>query len=139
MCYIPAMRNTLTVTVLLLALIQSQPCSAQSNPDLRGLWVGSAQGSIFGAEGSVNILRQTGREIYGIVEGGNFFGNARFDIRGTVYGNMIVGEKAGNLFRGWLYPDGVIRGSVRAIDGDTYQVVIHRPHSHWGSGTRPGW
>lgn len=127
--------NIIFFFVLLLAI----PCWGQSVPDLRGLWVGSAQGPIFGAEGSVNILRQTGGEIYGIVEGGNFFGKARFDIKGRVQGNMILGEKAGNYFRGWLYPDGIIRGAVQAVDGDTYQVVIQRPYPSWGGATPHQW
>lgn len=112
---------------------------AQAPPDLRGLWVGSAQGSIFSAEGSINILDQKGNRIYGIVEGGNFFGTARFDINGLVQGNMIFGEKAGNYFRGWLYPDGVIRGAVQAIDGDTYHVTIQRPQPAWRPGVTQGW
>ena len=42
--------------------------------DIRGGWVGNAKGKIFGAEGSVYITRQERDEIYGTVEGGNFFG-----------------------------------------------------------------
>ncbi len=101
--------------------------------DMRGLWVGKAQGSIFGAEGSVNITVQKDDNIYGVVEGGNFLGRAKFSISGKVRGSYIFGQKEGNTFQGVIYPDGSIRGEVRAIDGDTYQIFLRRPYSQmWG-------
>lgn len=99
--------------------------------DIRGVWEGKAQGSIFGAEGSVNIIRQEGDTIFGVVEGGNFFGKARFTISGKIHGNQIVGEKAGNVFRGALYSDGAIRGAMKTVDGDIYQVFLRRPYNYW--------
>jgi hypothetical protein len=101
--------------------------------DLRGQWVGNAQGTIFGAEGSVTITQQDGEDIYGIVEGGNFLGRARFSINGKVRGNQIYGDKDGHTFQGFLYPDGTIRGVFRASDGDAYKVILRRPYSMWGA------
>lgn len=100
--------------------------------DLRGSWVGKAQGSIFGAEGVVNVFRQKNGKIFGIVEGGNFFGTARFEIQGMVRGNMIIGEKAGNVFQGYLFQDGTIRGMVRTVDGDSYRIFLRRSQPLWG-------
>jgi len=100
--------------------------------DLRGPWVGNAQGTIFGAKGSVNITRQTGEDIFGIVEGSNFLGSARFTINGRVRGNHIFGSREGHTFEGFLYPDGSIRGLFRASDGDTYSVFLQRPYQYWG-------
>lgn len=100
--------------------------------DIRGQWVGDAKGSIFGAKGTVNIIRQNGQDFYGLVEGGNFFGTARFDINGKIRGNYIFGAKEGHSFQGFLYPDGTIRGVFRAVDGDSYRVFLQRPYSYWG-------
>jgi hypothetical protein len=102
------------------------------------MWVGNAKGTIFGAEGSMNITYQQGEDIYGIIEGGNFFGRARFAIQGTLRGNEIYGRKDGHTFKGLLYADGTIRGVFRASDGDTYDVFLQRAHSYWGWGTAPG-
>ncbi len=90
--------------------------------------MGKAQGSIFGAEGTVTITVQKGEDIQGIVEGGNFLGTAKFGIQGKIQGNRIYGEKEGNVFQGILYPDGSIRGAVRAVDGDTYHVFLRRAY-----------
>jgi hypothetical protein len=109
-----------------------------SSVDIRGMWVGNAKGTIFGAEGSMNITYQRGEDIYGIIEGGNFFGRARFAIQGTLRGNEIYGRKDGHTFKGFLYADGTIRGVFRAADGDTYDVFLQRAHSYWGWGTAPG-
>jgi hypothetical protein len=107
--------------------------------DIRGQWVGNAQGSIFGAEGSVTITHQNGQEIYGVVEGGNVFGRARFNINGKVHGNYIYGEKEGHTFQGYLYPDGTIRGVFRASDGDAYKVLLRRPYPMWGIPNQGMW
>ncbi|MBI5252761.1 MAG: hypothetical protein HY912_24965 [Desulfomonile tiedjei] len=100
--------------------------------DIRGQWVGNAKGPIFGAEGTVTIMRQEGENIYGIVEGGNFLGKAKFDIIGKIRGNSIFGEKEGNTFHGYLYVDGSIRGLFKDITGDSYNVFLRRPYSQWG-------
>ena len=101
--------------------------------DIRGQWSGTAKGAIFGAEGSVNITDQRGEDIFGVVEGGNIFGKAKFTITGKIRGGQIFGEKDGHTFQGFLYPDGSIRGVFRASDGDTYQVSLQRPYSNgWG-------
>jgi hypothetical protein len=94
--------------------------------------VGSANGTIFGAKGSVNITHQRGEDIRGIVEGSNIFGSAKFSITGKVKGNYIFGSRDGHTFRGYLYPDGTIRGMFRAVDGDQYEVFLHRPYPYWG-------
>ncbi len=101
--------------------------------DIRGAWVGNAKGKIFGAEGSVYITRQDGDNIYGIVEGGNFLGKAKFSISGKIQGNYIFGQKDGHTFQGFLYQDGSIRGQFRASDGDTFQVFLRRPYAYWGA------
>lgn len=120
----------LSVSVFLLVVSADLPCFAT---DIRGQWVGDAKGSIFGAKGTVNIISQKGENIYGIVEGGNFFGTAKFDINGKIRGNYIFGTKEGHSFQGFLYPDGTIRGVFRASDGDSYQVFLQRPYSsYWG-------
>ncbi|MGC8657474.1 MAG: hypothetical protein ACP5U1_00200 [Desulfomonilaceae bacterium] len=106
--------------------------------DIRGVWVGSAQGSIFGAKGSVNITSQKGEEIAGIIEGGNMFGSAKFEIQGKIRGNYIFGSRDGNSFEGYIYPDWSIRGVFKGIDGDTYQVVLRRPYYYWGA-PQQGW
>ena len=100
--------------------------------DIRGPWVGSASGTIFGAKGSVNITHQRGEDIRGIVEGGNVFGSARFSITGTIRGNQIYGSKDGHTFQGYVFPNGTIRGRFRAVDGDSYEVFLHRPYPYWG-------
>jgi hypothetical protein len=100
--------------------------------DIRGAWVGNAKGKIFGAEGSVYITRQDRDQIYGTVEGGNFFGKAKFNISGRIQGNHIFGQKDGHTFQGFLYQDGSIRGQFRASDGDTFQVVLRRHYTNWG-------
>ncbi|MEJ2718760.1 MAG: hypothetical protein P8182_16805, partial [Deltaproteobacteria bacterium] len=71
---------------LLLVVLAVGP-AAGGSVDLRGVWVGKAQGPIFGAEGSVTITRQRGEDIVGVVEGGNVLGSARFGIHGKVRGN----------------------------------------------------
>ena len=101
--------------------------------DLRGKWEGEAQGPVFGAKGTVTITAQQGDNIEGIVEGGNFLGTARFSIRGKVQGNMIFGNKDGNVFQGALYADSTIRGTLRAINGEVYHVFLRRPAPAWGS------
>lgn len=108
-------------------------CSAHGQHlDIRGQWVGNAQGTIFGAEGSVFISKQRGEDIEGIVEGGNFLGRAKFDISGKIRGNYIFGHKEGHTFQGYLYPDGSIRGLFRAVDGEKFQVLLRRPALYWG-------
>jgi hypothetical protein len=121
----------LAAAVALLTVAAHVPAFAQSY-DLRGPWVGNAQGTIFGAEGSVTITRQRGEDLEGIVEGGNWLGKARFNINGKIRNNYIFGEKEGNTFQGFLYGDGTIRGLVRATDGSTYQLVLRRPYAQWG-------
>jgi len=105
--------------------------------DIRGLWVGNAKGTIFGAEGSVTITHQKGEEIQGIVEGGNIFGRAKFAISGRVRDGYIFGSKDGHTFNGYLYPDGMIRGLFRSVDGDTFQVLLQRSYPYWGWGVPP--
>lgn len=101
--------------------------------DITGVWVGNAKGSIFGAEGSVTITSQKGEEIFGIIEGGNFFGKAKFEIRGRIRGNYIFGARDGNFFHGYIYPDWTIRGVFKGMDGDTYKVFLRRPfENYWG-------
>lgn len=112
-----------------LVVFQSQTCEAL---DIRGPWVGSANGTIFGAKGSVNIFDQRGEDIQGLVEGGNMFGSAKFGITGKIRGNQIFGSKDGHTFHGYLYPDGTIRGLFRSVDGDTFKVFLHRPYPYWG-------
>ncbi|MCL5122959.1 MAG: hypothetical protein M1511_00380 [Deltaproteobacteria bacterium] len=121
--------------VMLMVMI----CAANAMAyDIRGAWVGSAQGSIFGAKGSVNITSQKGEEIAGIIEGGNVFGSAKFEIQGKIRGNYIFGSRDGNSFEGYIYPDWSIRGVFKGIDGDTYQVVLRRPYYYWGM-PQQGW
>jgi hypothetical protein len=114
------------------AVVVVCPAYGQSY-DIRGQWVGNAQGTIFGAEGSVFITKQKGEDIEGIVEGGNFFGKAKFEIIGKVRGNYIFGQKEGHTFQGYLYPDGAIRGLFRAVDGEKFQVFLRRPAMYWGA------
>jgi len=104
------------------------------NVDIRGLWLGKAQGSIFGAEGSVTITSQKGEEIQGIVEGGNRFGTAKFGIKGTIRGNSIQGSMEGHIFRGVVYSDGTIRGEMKATNGDVYEVFLRKSQPYWNSG-----
>ncbi|MGC8602835.1 MAG: hypothetical protein ACP5VS_04000 [Desulfomonilaceae bacterium] len=106
--------------------------------DIRGVWVGDAQGTIFGAKGSVTITSQQGEEIFGIIEGGNIFGTAKFEIRGKIRGNYIFGSRDGNSFEGYIYPDWSIRGVFKGIDGDKYQVFLRRPYNNWGP-PQQGW
>jgi hypothetical protein len=115
---------------LLLMVISSGPVMGS---DIRGMWIGNAKGAIFGAEGSVNITHQNGEDITGVVEGGNFFGRAKFSIQGKIRGNYIFGSKDGHTFEGFLYSDWTIQGLFRAIDGDTYKVMLRRPYPVWGS------
>lgn len=117
------------VALASLVVLHGQPCEAY---DIRGPWVGSASGTIFGAKGSVNITHQHGEDIRGIVEGGNVFGSAKFSIAGKIRGNQIFGSKDGHTFHGFLFPNGTIRGRFRAVDGDTYEVILHRPYPYWG-------
>jgi len=119
-----ALATVLTVT-------WASGASAPEAPDIRGLWVGKAKGPVFGAEGTVTITAQDRGNIEGIVEGGNFLGKARFTIRGKITGNVIHGSKDGNVFQGVLYSDSTIRGSMRAIDGDVYEVFLRRSYPYW--------
>ncbi len=123
--------NKLTYVLISVFVIILSGASAFGN-DIRGMWVGNAKGNIFGAEGSVNITHQNGEDIFGIVEGGNFFGRAKFDIQGKIRGNYIFGSKDGHTFEGFLYPDWSIQGRFRAIDGDTYKIMLRRPYPTWG-------
>lgn len=116
---------------------QSYGIAPAATPDIKGLWIGSAKGAIFGAEGSVNITHQHGEDIYGIVEGSNFFGKARFRINGKIRGNYIFGAKDGHRFQGFIYADATIRGIFTADDGDTYQIFLQRPY-YWGWGAPQG-
>jgi hypothetical protein len=106
--------------------------------DIRGVWTGNAKGSIFGAEGSVTITSQQGDDISGIIEGGNIFGRAKFEIRGKIQDNYIYGSRDGNTFQGYLYPDWTIQGVFKGIDGDTYKVHLRRPYNYWGL-PQEGW
>ncbi len=124
------MSRLLYVTISILLVVVCA-VSAFGN-DIRGMWVGNAKGSIFGAEGSVNITHQNGEDISGVVEGGNFFGRAKFAIQGKIRGNYIFGSKDGHTFEGFLYPDWTIQGLFRAIDGDTYKIMLRRPYPTWG-------
>jgi hypothetical protein len=123
------------LAIFLITVSVSAPLSAQTM-DIRGLWVGSAQGSIFGAEGTVTVTQQRGKDIVAMVEGGNFLGSARFPIRGYVSGNMVYGSLEGNHFRGFVYPDGTLRGELKAIDGDTYHVFLRKSYPYW-AGPQP--
>ena len=143
MCYGPPMKvNKLTTSLVFISLVSVftaiLPVTAHAF-DIRGVWVGKAKGSIFGAEGSVTITQQDGENLYGIVEGGNFLGKARFSIQGKIRGNQIYGEKQGNVFQGFLFGDGTIRGAVRTTDGDTYRVFLRRPYPSWGGYPQPQW
>jgi len=121
----------LATAVVLWSIVANMPAFGQGY-DLRGPWVGKAQGTIFGAEGSVTITQQRGEDLEGIVEGGNWLGKARFNIIGKIRENYVFGEKEGNTFQGYLYGDGTIRGLVRAIDGSRYQIFLRRPYPQWG-------
>ncbi len=123
--------NKLLYVLISVFLVTFYSAAAFGN-DIRGMWVGNAKGNIFGAEGSVNITHQNGEDISGIVEGGNFFGKAKFDIQGKIRGNYIFGSKDGHTFEGFLYPDWSIQGLFRAIDGDTYRIMLRRPYPTWG-------
>lgn len=122
------------VSVLVAAVLGSLAHAASRGMayDVRGQWVGNAKGTIFGAEGSVTITHQDGEDIYGIVEGGNFLGRAKFSINGKIRGNQIYGDKEGHTFQGFLYPDGSIQGVFRDTDGDSYKVILRRPYPMWG-------
>lgn len=124
-------------TICVVAVVVVCTAHGQSY-DIRGQWVGNAQGTIFGAEGSVFITKQRGEDIEGIVEGSNFLGKAKFDIAGKVRGNYIFGQKQGHIFQGYLYPDGAIRGLFTAVDGDKFQVFLRRPPTYWGGAQQPG-
>lgn len=123
--------NKLLYVLISVFLVTFYSAAAFGN-DIRGMWVGNAKGNIFGAEGSVNITHQNGEDISGIVEGSNFFGKAKFDIQGKIRGNYIFGSKDGHTFEGFLYPDWSIQGLFRAIDGDTYRIMLRRPYPTWG-------
>ncbi len=130
-------RKHLITLVIAIALILA--CTFQCEAyDITGMWVGNAKGSIFGAEGSVTITSQKGEEISGVIEGGNFFGRAKFDIQGRIQGNYIFGARDGNSFHGYIYPDWTIRGVFKGIDGDTYQVFLKRHYNnYWGVPQQP--
>ncbi len=128
---------------LLLSVVVAVPAFGESSRmqsyDIRGPWVGNAQGTIFGAKGSVLITHQIRDDIFGVVEGGNSFGSAKFDIVGKIQGNQIFGQKDGHTFHGYLYGDGTIRGTFRSVDGDAFQVFLRRPYSYWGMGNSGSW
>lgn len=115
---------------IVVVAVAAAPAGAR-NVDIRGLWLGKAQGPIFGAEGSVTITSQKGEEISGIVEGGNMFGTAKFGIKGTVRGNAIHGSLEGHIFRGMVYSDGTIRGEMKATNGEVYEVFLRRSEPYW--------
>jgi hypothetical protein len=108
-------------------------------PDIRGPWVGKAKGTIIGAEGSVFVTHQQGEDVRAVVEGSNFFGTARFNIACKVRGNQIFGSLDGHSFQGFLYMDGTIRGTFRAVTGDTFEVILQRPYQSWGMRQPGGW
>ncbi len=122
----------LVAAVVLWSLVSAISAFGANYYDIRGPWVGNAKGPIFGAEGTVTIIGQRGEDIEGIVEGGNWLGKAKFNISGKIRGNYIFGEKEGNTFQGYLYADGTIRGFMRGVDGDTYQIFLKRPYQQWG-------
>ncbi len=128
----------LTFWVLVVICAQSMAYGQQSY-DIRGQWVGKAQGSIFGAEGSVTITHQTGENIQGIVEGGNIFGTAKFSITGKIKGNYIFGDKEGNVFNGYINSDGTIRGMAQAITGEKFNIFLKRPYNQWGMPPTGSW
>lgn len=119
--------------LLIVAVTASAVPVYARNVDIRGLWLGKAQGPIFGAEGSVTITSQKGEEISGIVEGGNMFGSAKLGIKGTVRGNAIHGSLEGNVFRGLVLPDGTIRGEMKAVNGEVYEVFLRKSQPYWGA------
>jgi hypothetical protein len=125
-------RHFFFVLTIVLAAVGAVYSAHGQSFDIRGQWVGNAQGTIFGAEGSVFISKQRGEDIEGIVEGGNFLGRAKFDISGKIRGNYIFGHKEGHTFQGYLYPDGTIRGLFRAVDGEKFEVLLRRPAMYWG-------
>jgi hypothetical protein len=129
-------RILLAIALGLLLTAAGQSFAAGAAYDLRGVWVGNAKGPIFGADGSVTITHQEGDRITGIAEGGNVFGRARLNIRGRVNGNYIYGSMDGNLFQGYVYPDGTIQGALKAVDGDTYRIFLRRNMTQyypWGA------
>lgn len=121
----------LLVAVGALVALGGTAAGAAALADIRGPWVGNAQGRIFGAKGSVYIMSQQGEDIRGVVEGGNAFGRAKFNISGKIRGNQIFGAMDGHTFSGLVLPDGTIRGVFRASDGDTYDVSLSRPYQYW--------
>ncbi|MFC1836501.1 hypothetical protein ACFL2Q_17555 [Thermodesulfobacteriota bacterium] len=123
--------KSVSLVILLFALV-AVPDAFGQTLDIRGQWVGKAKGRIFGAEGSVTITQQEGENISGIVQGGNVFGKAKFRIKGTIRGNRIIGEKQGNIFQGFIYSDGSIRGTMKTTDGEVYHVFLRRPFNPWG-------
>lgn len=137
MCYIKPMGKHVILSVMLaLGLAAAAPDAVRTglcqSYDIRGPWVGSAKGSILGAEGTVTITAQQGEQIHGIVEGSNFLGKARFPIDGIIRGNYIFGSKEGHTFQGYLYGDGTIRGMFVASDGDKFSIFLRRPYPQWG-------
>jgi hypothetical protein len=123
------------ITILVAALCSACIGTAhaqQGTYDIRGQWVGDAQGVVFGAKGSVVITDQRGEDIRGVAEGSNVFGSARFGIAGKIRGNYIFGNKEGNTFQGWVYPDNTIRGMVRAVTGDEFQITLRKSYQYWG-------
>lgn len=127
----PKRQMYLLLAPFLLISFAAHAAGPYPSADIRGIWEGNAQGSIFGAKGSVHIVSQQGEDIQGVVEGGNVFGRAKFTISGKVMGNQVFGSKDGHTFSGFLYPDGTIRGVFRASDGDTYSVFLRRPYQYW--------
>ncbi len=134
---IRALPATLRFMVALVGVVWC--CSPADAYDLRGEWRGSAKGSLFGAEGSVVVTKQSGEDFAAVVEGGNWLGRGSFNIRGKIRGAYIFGSKEGNTFQGALYGDGTIRGIAKLFDGSEYKVVLQRPFSQWGSGPFRTW
>lgn len=131
--YVIMKKYFISVLVMVCLVCVGSYAGAQS-VDIRGPWEGTAQGSIFGAQGTVYITQQAGEAISGIVEGSNFLGSARFGISGRVRGNYIYGEKEGHTFEGMVYPDWTIRGMFRASNGEKYSIFLRKTFSSsWGS------
>ena len=126
-------KHVLYLLVILAGVVVVNTASAEvpATVDIRGLWTGSAQGSIFGAQGTVYIVSQRGEDIRGVVEGGNMFGRAKFNIAGKVHGNHIFGTMEGHTFSGFVLPDGTIRGVFRAVNGETYNIFLRRQYQYW--------
>lgn len=126
-------KHFLHLIVILAGLVAAHTVAAEAPlaPDVRGFWTGKAQGTIFGAQGTVYIVTQQGDDIRGVVEGENMFGRAKFNIAGKVRGNHIFGTMEGHTFSGFLLSDGTIRGVFKASNGDAYNIFLRRPYQYW--------